>query len=368
MTSASSEQQNNRWGRRLRNPGLVEDDSSVEQTAQQCAEQGPSRRWRSCDLHTARQAEVLQAPALKQCERHRDESERSSQATQPHEVCAAQHVPTVDHGYQQYESKFGRQRMHQGQASHSKSHHTLALRAAQDAQASAARAGMLAKVEARDAGGVQTSVLGGEAFYLPEWFCNDQDRSIYDRLRRELHSYIAPFRGKSLGLAGTQAILEKCPVYKDIVTRLASHFQVEACYSIVNFYQDGSHGIGAHTDSLFFGSNMTIGASFGDPRELIFEHKRTGQRFQFPQRNGDIFAFTDVANRAFRHSVPKTKDKVGGRLSVIVWARQGGFKQVSLQNMVMPSEQDILEAAGDWNRAQQLAVTKLTSGDWKREH
>merc|ERR1712217_188751 len=114
------------------------------------------------------------------------------------------------------------------------------------------------------------------------------------------------------------------------------------------------------------GSDMTIGASFGDPRELVFEHKRTDQRFEFPQRNGDVFAFTDVANRKFRHSIPKTRDRVGARLSIIVWARQGGVKPVSLQTMVMPTESDIREAGGDWNQAQLLAEEKLIADRQRR--
>mmetsp|Transcript_45206 Transcript_45206/g.78376 ORF Transcript_45206/g.78376 Transcript_45206/m.78376 type:complete len:351 (+) Transcript_45206:29-1081(+) len=342
MSLVSSEPQNRRWVRRLRQSPDIPDGSCSADGAEQLKASGQSRRWGPVAHELV--AELNKAVRAPSFEEFAEEQEQ---------LC-------VD---EQQSSGLHEQRAHSKDQQIDKA---LALRAAQEAQSSAQRAGMRAKVETQKTGAIQTSVLGGEAFYLPEWFCQDQDRTMYQCLRRELHMHIGPFRGKSLGLAGTQAILEECPMYMDIVVRLVKHFDVEACYSVVNFYQDGSHGIGAHTDSLFMGTNMTIGASFGDPRELVFDHKYTQQRFEFPQRNGDVFAFTDVANRAFRHSVPKTKERVGGRLSIIVWARQGGFRQVSLQTVVMPSEQDIKEAGGDWNRAQQLAVTKLTSGEWKR--
>ena len=54
-----------------------------------------------------------------------------------------------------------------------------------------------------------------------------------------------------------------------------------------------------HSDQYFSGVDMTIGASFGDERNLVFEHKESKQQFSFPQHNGDIFAFTATVNNQF---------------------------------------------------------------------
>merc|ERR1712172_250420 len=69
--------------------------------------------------------------------------------------------------------------------------------------------------------------------------------------------------------------------------------------------------------------NITIGASFGAPRELRFKHLETGLEFGFPQSNGDVFAFTEPVNSAFQHCIPKRAPatSAGPRISVILWGR-----------------------------------------------
>lgn len=43
-----------------------------------------------------------------------------------------------------------------------------------------------------------------------------------------------------------------------------------------------------------------MGASFGFTRQLAFKHVASGQIFEFPQGNGDVFAFTSEVVRAHR--------------------------------------------------------------------
>ena len=50
---------------------------------------------------------------------------------------------------------------------------------------------------------------------------------------------------------------------------------------------------------------VTIGLTLGGTRELSFVHWQTGLTCSFPQRNGDIFAFTPELNQVFLHGVPK---------------------------------------------------------------
>ena len=66
-----------------------------------------------------------------------------------------------------------------------------------------------------------------------------------------------------------------------------------------------------------------MGASFGAARDLAFLHEPSGQRFSFPQNNGDVFAFTSSVNRAFKHGVPKARrTNIGPRFSIIAWGRR----------------------------------------------
>merc|ERR1712151_58280 len=69
--------------------------------------------------------------------------------------------------------------------------------------------------------------------------------------------------------------------------------------------------------------NVTVGASFGAPRELRFRHLQTELEFSFPQGNGDVFAFTEPVNSAFQHCVPRSTPAAaaGPRISVILWGR-----------------------------------------------
>ena len=43
--------------------------------------------------------------------------------------------------------------------------------------------------------------------------------------------------------------------------------------------------------------DFTMGASFGFTRQLAFKHVASGQVFEFPQGNGDVFAFTSEVVR-----------------------------------------------------------------------
>eukprot|EP00929_Paragymnodinium_shiwhaense_P034130 TRINITY_DN18612_c0_g1_i3.p1 TRINITY_DN18612_c0_g1~~TRINITY_DN18612_c0_g1_i3.p1 ORF type:complete len:271 (+),score=37.19 TRINITY_DN18612_c0_g1_i3:167-979(+) len=129
---------------------------------------------------------------------------------------------------------------------------------------------------------------------------------------------------------GTDDTLSKSPTYERIVRWLAGFFGVEPRRSIVNYYRNGDDFTSPHSDQYHGGVNMTIGASFGEERALLFEHRDTKEQFNFPQYNGDIFAFTDEVNNKFTHAVPKVKRRSmstgrrcgSGRISVIVWARR----------------------------------------------
>ena len=97
--------------------------------------------------------------------------------------------------------------------------------------------------------------------------------------------------------------------------QLSTYFDVEIYASRLNYYRDGTDWKPFHHDSHAYGGraereDMTVGASFGANRDLTFLHEPSGHTFSFPQQNGDVFAFTTVVNKRFKHGVPKSTAKV----------------------------------------------------------
>lgn len=178
-------------------------------------------------------------------------------------------------------------------------------------------------------------VLGGNAFYYQELVCRSDDFSIFEALVEELEYRPLWMSGgtplhRPTAIGGEES-LKKSPTYERVVRFLVAHFGVEPKWSLVNFYRNGEDFTSFHSDQYFAGVNMTIGASFGEERLLVFEHKESKEQFNFPQHNGDIFAFTDEVNRDFMHAIPRERRRARstggsrhtpGRVSVIIFARK----------------------------------------------
>jgi len=176
--------------------------------------------------------------------------------------------------------------------------------------------------------------LGDHAVYMPRaaWSCDDI--SAFDALFEELGPWKqSPYRRSRHPAAVEEAQLRQSPMYARLTEAIPVRlFGMKVGYSIVNLYRDGGDDTDWHRDNFSAGGNRfeggeacahnaTIGASFGAERELRFKHLESGAEFGFPQRNGDIFAFTDVVNTAFQHCIPPAKMPPGptGRISVIWW-------------------------------------------------
>ena len=116
--------------------------------------------------------------------------------------------------------------------------------------------------------------------------------------------------------------------FQSVVDAMAAHFDVDVYATRLNFYRDGTDWKPFHHDSHAFGGrekreDFTMGASFGGERELEFLHEPSGGTFTFPQKNGDVFAFTTEVNKRFKHGVPKLTRGIGGpRFSIIAWGRR----------------------------------------------
>ncbi|CAE8700022.1 unnamed protein product, partial [Polarella glacialis] len=122
---------------------------------------------------------------------------------------------------------------------------------------------------------------------------------------------------------GEDEVMAKSPTYRAIVERVSEFFGVTVVRTLVNLYRDGDDWCNLHSDQYHQGGypiDLTIGASFGDPRRLIYAKKKNEKhRIEIPQRNGDVFAFSDRINTTWRHMIPQEGPECGPRLSVIVW-------------------------------------------------
>eukprot|EP00959_Pyramimonas_sp_CCMP1952_P245700 5134961-Pyramimonas_sp.AAC.1 len=169
--------------------------------------------------------------------------------------------------------------------------------------------------------------MEGECIYLPSFVCPKDDFSLMQSLLTDLAQ-----EGREGMIDWSKHLKfenpDFSPTFQKLIQDLDSYFDVEIFATRLNFYRDGSDWKPFHHDSHAYGNggkkeDFTLGASFGASRELEFLHPQSGQKFAFPQNNGDIFAFTSEVNKRFQHGVPKArKTNVGPRFSVIAWGRR----------------------------------------------
>lgn len=95
-----------------------------------------------------------------------------------------------------------------------------------------------------------------------------------------------------------------------------------------NFYNGQSDWKALHHDSAAFNAqrarvqNVTIGASFGDTRELILQHTK-GADVRIPCTDGSVYMFGRSVNIRFMHGIAaipeEERDDTKRRVSIIVW-------------------------------------------------
>ena len=167
-------------------------------------------------------------------------------------------------------------------------------------------------------------IMNQGCFYLPNFFCQTSDRLIYNNLKNDIDA-----NDKEGMVQWSKHYKHENPefseTFNDIIKKMGEHFGVEVIQTRMNYYGDGLDWKPFHHDRNAYGKTVedfTMGASFGDTRELEFKHERSGSRFKFPQNNGDVFAFNSEINKIFLHGVPKSRKKVGPRISIIAWGKK----------------------------------------------
>uniref|UniRef100_A0A6B2LB70 Alpha-ketoglutarate-dependent dioxygenase AlkB-like domain-containing protein n=1 Tax=Arcella intermedia TaxID=1963864 RepID=A0A6B2LB70_9EUKA len=166
-------------------------------------------------------------------------------------------------------------------------------------------------------------VLSGHCIYLPHFFSSQDEYTILQQLASEFSLH------QDTGMIHWSKHFKHenplfSPTFKTLIQQMSDYFDVEVYATRLNFYANGTDWKPFHHDSHAYvdgrtREDFTMGASFGASRHLTFLHPPTRKTFQFPQNNGDVFAFTGEANQRFQHGVPRAPGAVGPRFSVIAW-------------------------------------------------
>eukprot|EP00758_Cryptobia_borreli_P004815 Tbor_TRINITY_DN4598_c0_g1::TRINITY_DN4598_c0_g1_i1::g.15758::m.15758 len=177
-----------------------------------------------------------------------------------------------------------------------------------------------------------SAIIKGECIYLENFMCKTSDLTMFDSLKEELVAH----SGESLDRNGLMdwskhQVYENpesiSTVFRGIIAALAEYFDIDVYATRLNYYKDGKQWKPYHHDSHAYGGkalreDFTVGVSLGATRSLSFLHEPSRYSFAFPQKNGDVFAFTTEVNKKFMHGVPRATDNIGDRFSIIAWGRR----------------------------------------------
>lgn len=164
-------------------------------------------------------------------------------------------------------------------------------------------------------------IIDGGCKYLPNFVCSFDDLDYFNKIKGELV-------GNAVNWSKHQKYEDPkfSPTFNFLVKKVSEHFNVTPVETRLNYYRNGTDWKPYHHDSHAYRNtikeNFTIGISLGATRELSFLHDETGNKFSFPQNNGDVFAFDKEINKKFMHGVPKkSMNSCGERISIIMWCK-----------------------------------------------
>jgi hypothetical protein len=168
---------------------------------------------------------------------------------------------------------------------------------------------------------IQTALKGG-CQYIPELICKRNDLTLFKKLEEELKLNVKDIVNWSKHHKYENP--EGLQIFDEIVKKLCEHFNIKPLHVRLNYYLPKDWKPFHHDSHAYSNDDkedITIGASFGESRELEFIHDETKIKFKFPQNNGDVFVFNNDINKKFMHGIPKDHKCKGNRISIIVWGK-----------------------------------------------
>jgi hypothetical protein len=200
-----------------------------------------------------------------------------------------------------------------------------------------------------------------DVIVVPNFFCQEDDWSLYYQLIEEMRSVQAegkvrgsewiswhegahlisknPTGSKTFQMVQDKVHSTEIPLLRRVfiisffvVSQIAAYFGIaqKSVGTRFNWYRDSSDWKPFHHDSAAFNAqraqnqNITVGVSFGATRELAFLHASNGSKVYFPQTNGMLFAFGRDVNILWKHGVnalPEDQQDGKGRISIILWGQ-----------------------------------------------
>lgn len=176
-------------------------------------------------------------------------------------------------------------------------------------------------------------ILKGGCVYIPNLICDTDDFTLFNKLKSEITECSVQWSKHSKYENPTNL-----PTFNEIISRIKTHFNMDIIETRLNYYKDRHDWKPLHHDRHAYitennntiREDYTVGVSLGFTRCLQIVHEESNQKFEFPQHNGDVFAFDADINKKFLHGVPKcnnaTKTNPIGcseeRFSIIAWGKK----------------------------------------------
>lgn len=144
-----------------------------------------------------------------------------------------------------------------------------------------------------------------DVLMVPNFFCEEDDWTIYNQLVREMRECQSQGLAQSEWISwheGAHLISKNptgSPTFQKIVKAMREYYHInnDSAGTRFNWYNDADDWKPFHHDSAAFNpqrakqQNITVGVSFGATRELAFLHAKSNTKIYFPQVNGALFSF-----------------------------------------------------------------------------
>jgi len=120
----------------------------------------------------------------------------------------------------------------------------------------------------------------------------------------------------------------QCPLFNIVIKKMETFFDMDIQATRFNWYKDSSewkpyhHDAAAVKEDKALTQNITIGVSFGETRDVAFQHAKTRTTLSIPLKDGYIYTFGKDVNIEWRHGIPQVKEfNDKGRISIIAWGK-----------------------------------------------
>ena len=185
--------------------------------------------------------------------------------------------------------------------------------------------------------GVQLDMPNADITYFASWIADEEASQLYTNLRQTIC-----WRQDTIKVYGKEHLVPRLQAwYGDPEARYAYSgipLQPRAWTSdllllkqrceqasnsrfnsvLLNWYQDGQHSMGMHSDDEpQLGKNPVIASvSLGQTRRLRFVHKVTGARENLDLMHGSLLIMAGETQHHWQHGINKSNRPLGGRINL----------------------------------------------------